>query len=521
LTNAVLNRSPDDTGLSWYTNQLQAGKSTLQSIALDVLSGATGSDLATINTKLQAAKQATNSFHLVGADHSYSGTNAADTARQYMSSVTSSTTVDQIDSGTTNLVKKLFANTITVPKVSDLTFHSSDTHTTFSLDATSQNLGNYKTTYGIKITNLSDGFTEKTYDFLPTGSTSITSAATNKSGVLAISTSKSVLLHTQGNDNYATVQLNSLGNANDSLTKVVATASGNFLAFGTENSVANGHDAYAVVLDTAGQKVAERRFEDTSSISPNDSFTNGWALANGQYVLERSNYKNYGKSYYVTDANLNLQSTFSFTYGSAIKELVDAGNGSYIGLTDRVLVFFDQNFNVTTTSVLQYQGSSNYGSFADIAVSGGNLYALANTPDGYRTLLAFDGIAATAKLTDVKVITDRQGGSVSSTSLQQDNGNSYLFGDYPSSVAIVRNGAKSTTDVSSNYKINEVALSGGLVSAASYYYANGLAPSAATTNTGTFQSHDITLVGNANSNAAYHFSSSDTWGTTYNLGGLQ
>jgi hypothetical protein len=52
----TLGRDPDPVGLAWYVGELQAGRRTPQSIALDVLNGATsGNDAITVSNRLDVA----------------------------------------------------------------------------------------------------------------------------------------------------------------------------------------------------------------------------------------------------------------------------------------------------------------------------------------------------------------------------------------------------------------------------------------------------------------------------------
>jgi hypothetical protein len=60
LYQQLLNRAPDSAGLAYYTGELEAGRRTLQSIALDVLYGATGDDESTVANKLAVARHFTS-----------------------------------------------------------------------------------------------------------------------------------------------------------------------------------------------------------------------------------------------------------------------------------------------------------------------------------------------------------------------------------------------------------------------------------------------------------------------------
>jgi len=51
----ALGRAPDAAGKGWYLSELTAGRSTLQTIALDLLGGATGADASTVANRLDVA----------------------------------------------------------------------------------------------------------------------------------------------------------------------------------------------------------------------------------------------------------------------------------------------------------------------------------------------------------------------------------------------------------------------------------------------------------------------------------
>jgi len=69
----TLGRDPDPAGLAYYVAELQAGRRTLQSIALDVLGGATGTDSIVVANKLDVADHYTGK---VGVACPYGGESA-------------------------------------------------------------------------------------------------------------------------------------------------------------------------------------------------------------------------------------------------------------------------------------------------------------------------------------------------------------------------------------------------------------------------------------------------------------
>lgn len=85
---ALYGRNADPTGLSFFVGQLQSGAQTLGTIAVNILDGAQGSDLARINAKLAASDLFTSHLDLPGEVQAYSGAAAAEIGRNYISSIT-------------------------------------------------------------------------------------------------------------------------------------------------------------------------------------------------------------------------------------------------------------------------------------------------------------------------------------------------------------------------------------------------------------------------------------------------
>lgn len=103
----LFNRAPDTAGLNYYSQQVQNGTMTLQTVALNVLEGASGNDASIIQSKLTVASNFTAQLTQSGAS-TYSGTTAADNARKYLSSVDgTSTTESHAKSIATQLISDL------------------------------------------------------------------------------------------------------------------------------------------------------------------------------------------------------------------------------------------------------------------------------------------------------------------------------------------------------------------------------------------------------------------------------
>ncbi len=85
----LFNRSADEGGKAWYATEIDAGRMSLQSAALNILNGAAGADLTLINRKVDAAAQFTEQLSALNMAHAY-GENDIGPARAYLTSVSAS-----------------------------------------------------------------------------------------------------------------------------------------------------------------------------------------------------------------------------------------------------------------------------------------------------------------------------------------------------------------------------------------------------------------------------------------------
>lgn len=85
----LFNRAPDPGGLAYYRGELEAGRKSLQTIALNVLYGATGSDEFIIANKLAVSQYFTSAME--GADEEVIGAVDADAMAELVAEVTANT----------------------------------------------------------------------------------------------------------------------------------------------------------------------------------------------------------------------------------------------------------------------------------------------------------------------------------------------------------------------------------------------------------------------------------------------
>jgi hypothetical protein len=88
LYQQTLGRSPDPAGNQWYLDQLNAGRTTLQTITLDLLGGATRMDALTVANRLDVANHFTGKV-AAGCDYAgeQTGVNALATVNSDLATV--------------------------------------------------------------------------------------------------------------------------------------------------------------------------------------------------------------------------------------------------------------------------------------------------------------------------------------------------------------------------------------------------------------------------------------------------
>lgn len=93
----MFNREPDQGGLKFFVGEFDAGRLTIENIAINILDGAQGSDKTIVENKLTASSRFTRSLDLVEEQALYAGTKAAEAGRQYLGGITAeaSTIPDQ------------------------------------------------------------------------------------------------------------------------------------------------------------------------------------------------------------------------------------------------------------------------------------------------------------------------------------------------------------------------------------------------------------------------------------------
>lgn len=342
----LFNRAPDIPGLNYWAGEVNSGNVTLQGAALAILNGAANSDATLIAQKLSAAEQFTNNLHSTNTDQLYDST-AITAARGLLGTITTTSTASDIATAVNTGLSSIY-------KGMEYTYNSTsynDTHVALGQDATY--LGtyqsvihsntNYQSSYDVFIDKL--GGDMKPVKEIEFGSNSLGNETLTS--MVALS-SGNVLAY--GNFNYHDVYISTF-DSNLNLQKAItigdlsANAStyvtingvkelsnGNILVYGKENVVADGDDAYALVLDKNLNVVSERRFDNTTSTGSNESFVSATELSNGQIALLGNN-----GELVITDASLTVTKKGTTNlYSSAVASLdngllgVWSGNDLYI-----------------------------------------------------------------------------------------------------------------------------------------------------------------------------------------------
>ncbi|WP_172123245.1 DUF4214 domain-containing protein [Devosia sp. 919] len=84
---SLFNREPDAAGLAYYTAELAAGDEAINTIAIKIMDGATGSDLTVIQNKIASADIFTEALDTPQESQTYTGAEAAELGRDYLAEV--------------------------------------------------------------------------------------------------------------------------------------------------------------------------------------------------------------------------------------------------------------------------------------------------------------------------------------------------------------------------------------------------------------------------------------------------
>ncbi|WP_173087723.1 DUF4214 domain-containing protein [Devosia sp. 1635] len=112
---SIFGRAPDAAGLAFYIAQLESGAQSLETIAINILDGARGTDLAVAENKIETADLFTASLDTPEEIDAYVGDNAADIARELLQGVTADPATIPTQAEVDEKVKQVESGELTPP----------------------------------------------------------------------------------------------------------------------------------------------------------------------------------------------------------------------------------------------------------------------------------------------------------------------------------------------------------------------------------------------------------------------
>jgi Ca2+-binding RTX toxin-like protein len=88
---SLFGRTADAAGLAYFVAELQSGRQNINTIAINILDGAQGDDLATVNNKITAANAFTAAIDTGDEIAGYNGNDAAEQGRLFLQGITADT----------------------------------------------------------------------------------------------------------------------------------------------------------------------------------------------------------------------------------------------------------------------------------------------------------------------------------------------------------------------------------------------------------------------------------------------
>ncbi|MEW5973245.1 MAG: DUF4214 domain-containing protein [Pseudomonadota bacterium] len=417
----LFGRDPDASGWDFYVGKLEAGEFTLQTIALNVLNGASGSDATIINNKLAVANQFTTALHENGDDYSYMGDADAKAVRDMLSKVTASTDAktfqatinEQIASIHDDVWVKYDEILDFLAAGDDALFVGSDYYTGYRLNRSDD----------ILVAKLNGSLgVDKAVLVGDANSQDIDSVAVTASGgvVLAGNHYQSGVY---GQDSFIT-QLNSdlgmvgtvkIGQAGTSeeIHAVAVRPDGKIVAVGYEYAVADAKDAYIVLLNADMTVHAQRRIDNAAVQNSDEEFVSVAVLSDNSIVANAGN-----GTLVKFDANLNLVKAFDLDW--YVDEILALPDGRLMVRDYKSFAVLDSGLNVQKAWAVNFDVD-------DMEVSqDGHLIISGGCCD--EAVVEFDLSGAAPSALDAEYITNRNGYAVSTD-------DSVTFGD----AVIVRN----------------------------------------------------------------------------------
>lgn len=397
----LFGRDPDPSGWDYYVGKLEKKEMSLQSIALDVLNGAQGSDKAIIDAKVAVANLFTQRLHDEGADYSYMGDNDAQAARALLAHVDANTDVTAAQAKVDALIAQIHDDVWAELSgyVQDMAFDGSSVFVVGNAFAGWQSgRGN-----DVWVAKLDAGLNvQKTVWLGDANDQYVRSVADTGDGGVVVTgyqyvsgEHKEFISKLDSNLNaVGTVTIGATGTS-EQINDVAVRADGKIVAVGYENAVADAQDAYIVLLNPDMTVSAQRRVDNPNVLNSNESFDQVAVLPDGS-VVARAGSTVLEKF----DPNLNLVKTVQLT-DQYVNNIATTSDGS---------VWVLENWRLLKlNSDLQWAGeweSKNF-SLSDISANGSTL-----TLYGDSVTVTVDVSTGSPVIEDVTQVSTRWGGNV-------------------------------------------------------------------------------------------------------------
>lgn len=298
----LFNRPAEDAGRNWWAQEIDAGRVTLPAAALAILNGAMDGDRALIDQKVVAARLFTDTLQGMGMSHAY-GANDIGPARDYLSDVS-------VGMSDADLQAHLDETMEVVQNASLLTYSTSNVlgpdlgrsdgfayHDGTWLFGDTGRI-NSSTPNDVFLATLDGSMTQGVaarIGHADLGETLQGVESRGDGGFLAWGdldarsnqpTSNLTFLWSLNADlqPVAAIHLGTGGGNAPVINDVTALADGRILVVGTQNSVSDGRDAFALVLNRDLTVHAQKTF-DAPALGSNEAFVNAHQLADGSLLL--------------------------------------------------------------------------------------------------------------------------------------------------------------------------------------------------------------------------------------------
>ncbi len=444
----MFGRDPDASGWEFYVGKLEKGEYTLQTIALNVLNGASGSDATIIANKLAIANQFTTSLHEQGRDYSYMGDADAKSVREMLSQVTASTDVKSFQATIDAQIKSIHDDVwVEYDEYLDFVAAGEDVIFTGLEYYTNYQLGRSVDILVVKL-NGSLGVDKSVlvgdanYQYIEN------IAATSSGGVVlagshyqsGVNGSDSFI--TQLNPDLSMVGTVKIGQPGTSeVMRAVATRpDGKIVGVGYENAVADAKDAYIVLLNPDMTVYAQRRLDNAAVQNSDEDFYSVAVLPDNSMVVNAGN-----GVLAKLDAGLNLVKVVDLDW--YVDEIVVIPDGSLMVRSNSYFAVLDAGLGV------QKAWYANF-SVEDMEVSkDGHLIISGGCCD--EAVVKFDISGAAPTALDAEYITNRNGNKIATDDVVVFGDSVLIRDDYSNMLMMLDTSATVEPNLASDYRVWE------------------------------------------------------------------